>query len=787
MYDISKIKSCINCVDYAKRVGLPITKPGERIVSPLREGAQNKTSFIIHEDYYYDFAAGKGGDVIELCAAYAHNGDRGAAIRELARWAGVLADNENPTADWVEYTHEMNAKAAYYHSKLTEEDRVYLRNRGIKDEDADRLMIGRVTDGHLKGRLFLPYFNNGYCCYFATRAMPGGAFPDNKYMKQKKDEYCQHVPWGLQTLGRGGETLVIAEGYFDAASFEVCGYPVLSAITGSFSQEQLPTVLAVCRAYKQIFLVYDNDPRTHAGEKFTTRMANILMKNKIPFVVGAVPVPYHDVSEYHAAGEDLAKLITNAQDGITYLANFIHDYDELEKFIYSAARNMKRTQLLLLISHLKKVSEFNEKVLEELFKTVTKAPPEDIVADELMSQYKLLYITSVGFYEYKHGVWNRIDDGVVKQYADKAYGVFSTAQRVQAICNLLKTRVRSDVLFNKRPVWNFINGTLELDTGVFRDHDENDFCSIQASYPYNPGAKCPAWRKFVNDVTTGDAKAEELLQFIPAYTLFQDCPHEKIFVLTGSGGNGKSRYLAILNELFGEQSTSHLPPAALLDKFQVIQLRESIINLAGEIRSDLRDVEERMKAIASGEPISGCYKGEQFVTFKPRTKLVFATNGQLTSEDTSDGLVRRLVIIDFKAKFVECPDPRDPYQRPKDINILDKLHEELETGGIFNWVYEGYKLLRQVGYFTETYDQEELIGDFKRASNPVLAFYEESFFEREFNNAALYIQYTQWCTNNGERPLSSRWFHREFKKVAGGEFEPYRNSKERGYRRKPGV
>jgi hypothetical protein len=56
----------------------------------------------------------------------------------------------------------MNARAAYYHSKLTETDRAYLRARGIKDEDAERLLIGRVTDGHLKGRLFLPYFNNIY-------------------------------------------------------------------------------------------------------------------------------------------------------------------------------------------------------------------------------------------------------------------------------------------------------------------------------------------------------------------------------------------------------------------------------------------------------------------------------------------------------------------------------------------------------------------------------------------------------------------------------------------------
>ena len=290
MYDISLIKSRMNCVEYAKHIGLPVSASGDRCVSPLRQGAKNKTSFIVYDDFYYDFGAGIGGDVIEFCASYACNGDRGAAIRALAEITGVNSDGEEMSQDWVRYTNDMNARAAYYHSKLTEGDKAYLRSRGIKDEDADRLMIGRVTDGHLQGRLFLPYFNNGYCCYFATRAMPNGAFPESKYMKQKKDEYCQHVPWGLQTLNRGGDTLVIAEGYFDAASFEVCGYPVLSAITGSFSSEQLPMVLSVCRNFKRVLLVYDNDERSHAGEKFAQKMAETLANKKIRFVVGTIRI-----------------------------------------------------------------------------------------------------------------------------------------------------------------------------------------------------------------------------------------------------------------------------------------------------------------------------------------------------------------------------------------------------------------------------------------------------------------------------------------------------------------
>jgi putative DNA primase/helicase len=769
-------------VDVAQRCGLPIRQSGDRCVSPLRTGATNPSSFAVDDDFWYDFGSGQGGDCIDLLAELSHGGDRGAAIRELARLTGVEPDGHD-SDDWIDYTNQLNAQTAFYHSQLTEDDYAYLFSRGLSRDDIDRLMIGRVTDGPLAGRLFLPYFNSGYVCYYATRALPGSSFPDAKYMKQKRDEHCQHVPWGLQTLNRSRDTLVIAEGYFDAASFEASGYPVISAITGNFSRDQIPTVISVARKFKNVFLVYDNDLTTHAGEKFTERMARLLSKNRIPFIVGTVPQPYHDISEYYAAGGDLKRIISDAQDGISYLASTYREFNDLERFIYAIARYTKRPKLDSLLAQLKSSARFDGKFLDNLFRTATSAPPETIIADEIMKSHDLVFINAEGFYEYINGVWKRQPRGVIKGYADRAYGEFSTAQRINAIANILETRALRDITFNTQPVWNFINGTLELDTGVFRDHNPNDYCSFQAKYPYNPAAGCPAWEQFIQDVTGDDPKTMELLQFIPGYVFFPDCSMEKIFVLTGSGGNGKSKYLEVLRQLFGPENCTHITPRGLLDKFQRISLKNSLVNLAGEIKSDVRDAEEYMKQIASGETLSACFKSQDYVDFIPRTKLVFACNGQLASGDTSEGLERRLVIIDFKMRFVDYPDPSDPYQRLKNINILEEITEELQTGGIFNWAYAGYKLLRAVGYFTETNDQEELMSDFKRASNPILVFYEETRLPDEISNNDLYGKYKQWCVENGEQARPSVGFHREFKTVAGREFAPYRTAHERGYRR----
>lgn len=786
MYDIQLIKSRITCVDIAQRCGLPIRQSGDRCVSPLRPGASNPSSFAVDDDFYYDFGSGSGGDVIDLLAELRYSGDRGAAIRELARLTGVAPSDQDDTAGWLDYTKQLNAQTAYYHSQLTDDDRSYLHSRGLSDDDISRLMIGRVTDGPLRGRLFLPYFNSGYVSYYATRALPGGAFPENKYMKQRKDNHCKHIPWGLQTLNRNQDTLIIAEGYFDAVSFEITGYPVLSAITGRFSRDQIPIVLSAARKFNRVFIVYDNDPGSHAGESFAQAMSELLTRNRIPFIVGSVPTPWHDISEYYAAGGDLQRIIDSAEPGVQYIASRLPTFEALESFMYTVARYTKRTALENLFSQLKRLTDYDPKRLDSLLKSCVTAPPETVVADEILRNHQLISVPSVGFYEYTGGVWTRQPDEIIQTYADRAYGEFSTYQRVKSMVGLLRTRATKTVTFNQRPVWNFINGTLELDSGVFRDHNPNDYCSFQADYPYNPEATYTAWTRFIDDITASDPKTAELLQFIPAYVLMPHTHFEKIFVLSGAGGNGKSKYLEILRELFGSANVTHITPRGLLDRFQRIALKDSLVNIAGEIKSDLRDSEEYMKMIASGEPISACYKSQNFIDFTPRTKLVFATNAQLASGDTSEGLTRRLVLVDFKVSFVDYPDPNDSYQRLKDPEIIEKLRGELQSGGIFNWAYAGYKLLKQVGYFTETRDQAELITEFRRASNPILLFYEDyhSTLPDEITNGDLYGKYKQWCVDNGYQARVSNSFHREFKSVSKNDYQPYRSTTTRGYRRR---
>lgn len=785
MYDTQQIKQRISCVDYAKRIGLPINRPGDRCISPLRSGAKNKTSFFVDNDFFYDFSGGLGGDVITFCAEYAHNGDRGAAILELAKITGTPPNGSDENYDdWHKFTQNLCSRTAYYHTALTEADRDYLHSRRISDETIDRLMIGRVTDTYLKGRLWLPYFTSGpepYVCYYATRYLPGGTMPESKYAKAKKHPHLQHIPWGMQTINRDGDTLIIAEGYFDAVSFEQEGYPVISAITGRFPKNQISTVLSVARNFKRVLITYDNDPETHAGEKFTVSMARILMREKIPFVVGHTPDPYHDISDYYAAGGDLRQIIRDAEDGVLFLCRSSEDY---KKLILSVSRFRPEAEAVALVDKIVEARDYSPMIAKQLYKIATSPPSETFIVDELLEQRSIIYINNDAFYEWNDKIWERKDELAIQGYINALYGKkFATAARVGQTCKLLKIRALTQVEMNKKSTLTFTNGTLELESGKFREFRQDDYASIIMTYPYEANAKCPRWDKFIQDVTDEDGIREEALQMIAGYVLFPDCKHQKIFAFMGAGGNGKSVYLDVLQEVFGSENCTTIDPMGLCEDFKAIHLKNSLLNYAQEIDADFSKAEKTLKTIADGKDIQACYKGQDHIIFRPRCKLIFSCNA-VPQARTIAGMDRRMYFIGFPCKFVEDPDPKNPMEKKADIDIIPKLLEELS--GIFNWVYEGYRLLNKYGCFMETYEQEEYMRQFREASNPVEVFvrdYDDTF-EGEVPKDSIYHQYCDWCEENNHMKLASSNFFIKFKQAMGNRILEEVSRRENGGRRR---
>jgi P4 family phage/plasmid primase-like protien len=767
---IQKIKSRLSCTEYLSRQGIYV-KNGGRTVSPLRPGARNPTSFWVEDDHWYDFGSGCGGDVIDLAAALQYDGDLTSAVRGLANELGIQFSDYTET--FKQDIQNLCNRTAAYHAALTPSDYEYLAARGFTPEDAERLMIGRVTDGYLRGRLFLPYFKNGAVVYYATRAMPGSSFQDNKYMKASRDESpsYQHIPWGLQTLTRRSDhdTLIISEGYFDAVSWEREGYPVISPITGNFSKDQWPDVISACRMFSRVLIIFDNDAISHAGDGFTARTAQRLFQHRIPFLVGRTPPGIKDVNDYYTGGGSLETLVSQAEDGLKYITSQYTDPMELQSFIMSINRYTDSTAIAQALFQPILSERFAPAVLKSIQKSADSAPTESQIVDEIIDKHNIIYVDQVGFYEWNGKIWCRSSDSQIKNYADKLYGKrFSTAQRVNAVCNLLKSRTVCSVVFDRNPVLTFQNGTLEIETGKFRDFSEADCCSIIMDYDYDATARCPVWENFIEDVTDEEPRRQEILQFLAGYVLMNDCRFQKIFLLIGSGGNGKSVYLEIIQKLFGDSNVTHVEPTGLAAEFQRIRLKDSLLNIGSDINSDFSrgEIREWLLKVADGTSIQACYKGMNHIDFIPRCKLVYACNAMPTAEIVN-GLNRRMQFVDFPCQYVETPDPNNPKQKPRDIDIIKKLDAELP--GIFNWAYAGYKLLLQVGYFTDAPEQDDFIQQFEQTSNPVLVFcddYADQFYGT-IDRDEIYAWYKLWCDRTGHKSLSREKFLPKFRDALG--------------------
>ena len=754
---IAEIKSRISCVEYAQRNGLSIYKSGDRCASPLRLGASNKTSFWVFDDHWYDWGGGNGGDVIDLAAALNYGGDKGKAIRELAKLTGVDMSTYN-TEEWINYAQMLCSEVQHYYEQLTDADYDYLHGRGITTDTIERLRIGRTDNG----RLCFPYWKNGYVCYYITRALKGGADYKTKYKKMfiEEGKLCDHTVWGLQSIenNKERELLVIAEGAFDALSFEQEGYSVISAITGFFSNEQLPTALSIARMFKKVLFVYDNDIATGAGDKFAQNTARVLVENHIPCIAGKVPSNYKDVSAFYEAGGNLKEIVDNAIDGIEFLATQITDLDEFEKFARKVCRYKSAPQVDSFFKVIAKTEHFDADYLKTLQKECKKAPLDKDIAKEILKKHKLLFNPKISFFEFNGKYWERKSDQSIEKYIDEALGPYATGPKLSSIIRVIKASVVTEELFNMKPILNLANGAIEIIEEepyfIFREHRESDYCTYCLGYTYDPGASYQDWADFISSVTDFDEKRMSFLQEFAGYILYPDNKIHKCAALVGEGANGKSIYFNALSNVFGKENTSRITISNLSQDFQAINLLGSMLNISSENKTEFYGAEETFKQVVSGDDISACYKGKDYITFKPRAKMIISLNNMPKSNDKSNGLTRRFAFVEFPLKFVEVP--KKPDERLLDSSLESKFAQESQLSGILNWVLDGYLTVRRCGYLTETREHEKQLDVFKEDSDPTIIFVKELDIGGRVTKQHLYEIYKNWCENNGYKAEPSK-------------------------------
>ena len=120
-----------------------------------------------------------------------------------------------------------------------------------------------------------------------------------------------------------------------------------------------------------------------------------------------------------------------------------------------------------------------------------------------------------------------------------------------------------------KDLFNFQNGTLNLRTFEFKEHNPNDLLSKISNVVYNPKATCPQFKKFINDVMKHNKNKIDFLQKILGYTLTAETLLEECFILYGkTTRNGKGTLMDTILYMLGDYGMTAMPATLSLKKWK---------------------------------------------------------------------------------------------------------------------------------------------------------------------------------------------------------------------------
>jgi putative DNA primase/helicase len=335
---------------------------------------------------------------------------------------------------------------------------------------------------------------------------------------------------------------------------------------------------------------------------------------------------------------------------------------------------------------------------------------------------------------------------------------------------------------------NAPNGVVDLRTGTLLPHAREFLISKLAGAEYQPEAKCPTFEHFIGRIMGVSPEASEgeleradrlvpYLQKAFGYAASGCVTEKAVFVLYGSGNNGKTTLLEIIGAALGEY--------AGLVQIETLTTRQ----LDNSVNTDLADLhgkrfvtsseceDGRRLAVARVKNLSGMGRlkarrlRENMFEFQPTHKLFLDTNYKPVIRGTEEATWDRLHCVPFNVTIPAAE---------RDRELLEKMRGELPgilawiVCGCRRWLAEGLERPPEVQAATDQYRQE---------SDPLNEFLEERCLVDDgawVLSADLWSAYLKWVEQAGEKFTVSRQRFAEHLEARG--FKNIRDRKARKWR-----
>lgn len=314
---------------------------------------------------------------------------------------------------------------------------------------------------------------------------------------------------------------------------------------------------------------------------------------------------------------------------------------------------------------------------------------------------------------------------------------------------------------------NCQNGTVNLKTGKMQPFNKNDFITRICSVTYNKDCRTPLWNSLLETITNGNRDTIRYMQKALGYALTGDTSEQAMFVLYGTGSNGKSTFLntfsAVMNtyaqsasaETFMHKSNENV-------NNDVARLKGARFVTAIEMEENKRLSEARIKSMTGGDKLVSRFLYGEFFEYTPQFKVFLAANHKPVIRDTTNSIWRRIKLMPFENIFTE---------ENRDKHFAEKIMKN-EMPGILAWAVEGCLLWQSEG-LQDPLEVRSATDKYRGEMDTFSNFFDECCVvnpDSRVSNKMLRAAYEEWCRDNGEymmsqRPLSQKLIEKGFSKV----------------------
>ena len=349
------------------------------------------------------------------------------------------------------------------------------------------------------------------------------------------------------------------------------------------------------------------------------------------------------------------------------------------------------------------------------------------------------------------------DEGKIQQMIlDEVMSCQSSgiAKKVKSLFETLKLMAYSDPLPIETDRIHVANGTYFLD-GTFAE--DKTYCNNRMKVSYNPNAPKPlGWLKFLSDLLVPEDIPT--LQEYLGYCLIPSTKGQKMLMLIGKGGEGKSRIGLVMRSILGDSINTTSIQKIENNRFSRADLENKLLMVDDDMDMSALPKTNYIKSIVTAEcKMDLERKGVQSYQSQLYARFLCFGNGALTAlHDQSDGFFRRQIVLTTKDR---------PPDRTDDPFLVEKLMAEME--GVFLWCLEGlHRLLANNYRFTISGQAKENVETVKRSSNNVIEFLQSEGYIRfkadsEASSKAIYEAYKLWCEDNVRKPMSANRLNSE--------------------------